>query len=360
MTRRQVPRVLPALAVATLATAAAVSVLGDTFDADGSVVAMLHVTRDAPGGEPDYASLIVYERGANVGGWVDWTCLDHQPAPDVNVFVHDTRSTARQTESDTETIRFRVDANPMRRIESVPVYNVPATDGMRAGTGTVDFAPKRGFLDELAAGKQLIVQAGRLRILTLDLATANPDVVEFKEACDRMHANAMRPPHRWALPAFEDLDPFTDRGQRGLWLFHQSSHDGGHQPQFSLNCGNDEVVHGVNVGVHLPRALRPPDLPMAATSEIRLKVDDGPVRTLEVATGKANPDRWTTFHLPRSDRSTAEIPRLLAVSRSMTVLWFDLPPMHFDLAGGRPVIAEFAATCEAMLREPPMLDEAPP
>lgn len=150
--------------------------------------------------------------------------------------------------------------------------------------------------------------------------------------------------------------PFTDRGQRGLWLFHESSHDGGDQPRFWLNCGNDEVVHGVNLGVDLPQALRPPDLPKAATSEIHIQVDHGPVRAQQVTTREVWPDRWITFDLPRGDRPMDGFPGLLAESRSMTVHWFDLPPLRFDLAGGRPVIADFAAKCEAMLREPSIVD----
>ena len=158
------------------------------------------------------------------------------------------------------------------------------------------------------------------------------------------------------MPGFEDLDPFTDRGQRGLWLFHETSHDGGNQPRLWLNCGNDEHVHGVNLGIVLPRALRP-DLPMATRSEMRVQLDDGPSRPQAVATREESPDRWTTFDLPPAERPAEGFPRLLAEGRSMTVRWFDLPPLRFDLAGGGPAIADFAAKCEAMLREPRIVDE---
>ena len=91
-------RALPPLAVASLAAGLAAQAVGDTFDADGRIVGSLHVTHEGPSGEPDYASLTVYERGADNAGWVDWTCFDHQPAPDVSVFVYDVRSSARQAE----------------------------------------------------------------------------------------------------------------------------------------------------------------------------------------------------------------------------------------------------------------------
>ena len=32
----------------------------------------------------------------------------------------------------------------------------------------------------------------------------------------------------------------------------------------------------------------------------------------------------------------------------MTIRWFQLPPVRFDLAGGRPAIAAFRARCEKM------------
>ena len=58
----------------------------------------------------------------------------------------------------------------------------------------------------------------------------------------------------------------------------------------------------------------------------------------------------------RAYTSTVEFMR----SRSMTVRLFDLAPLRFDLSGGRPAIADFAAKCEAMLREPPIVDEDSP
>ena len=90
----------------------------------------------------------------------------------------------------------------MWQMESVCVFDFSAIDVMRSRTNTADFTPRRGLLDELTAGKRLIVQVGNLRILALDLATAKPDVVEFKEACYRMYADLMRPPQRWAMPSF--------------------------------------------------------------------------------------------------------------------------------------------------------------
>ena len=138
---------------------------------------------------------------------------------------------------------------------------------------------------------------------------------------------------------------------------HEKSHDGGNQPRFWVNCGNDEYVYGVNMGADLPRALRPLGLRGAATSEMRVSVDDRPERTVWVATRKESPDRWTTFNLQPGGRTTEELRSLLAKSRLMTVHWFDLPPLSFHLAEGRPVIVDFVAKCKAMLRELSIVEE---
>ena len=325
--------------------------MGDTFDADGNAVTSLHITQEEGTGELDYANLTIYDPGEAGTGWVDLTCLDHQPMPDFDVLVYDSRTADRQERSNTDTVRVRVDGYAMREFEAVEVYYSPASDSMRSYTSTLPFVPKHGFLEEVAAGQGLIVQIGRLRILSLDLATAKPDIVEFKTACNRMYENLMRSPRRWASIASEVLDPFTDRGQISLWLFHETSHDGGDQPRFFAHCGNDEYGHGVNFGVHLtPLLQRSSAVSDGTASTLRVRANGGVVR--EVVVTNDMDQRWTTFHLSVERRPGTEFLAQLGIWSTMTVQWSDLPSYRFDLAGGRPSIAEFRAKCEAMLRLP--------
>ena len=313
-------------------------------------VSMVHVTQDDATGDLDYANLTIYDQSEADAGWVDLTCFDHQPTPDFDVLVHDSRTADRQERSNKDTVRVRVDKYEMREFEAVAVYDRPASEWMRAHTSTVDFAPERGFLEELAAGQGLIVQIGGLRILSLDLATAKPDVIEFKTACNQMYENLMRSPRRWASILSGDLDPFTDRGQTSLWLFHETSHDGGHQPRFFIHCGNDEAVHGVNFGVHLTPVLQRSVAGHGATTTLRVRADGKQVGEF-VVTNDID-QRWTTFHLPAERSPRREFLAQLGRWSTMTVLWSDLPSFRFDLAGGRPLIVEFVAKCEGMLRLP--------
>lgn len=341
---------LLAVAASALIMCIAMTAVGDTFDTDGNRITSLHITQDEATGELDYARLTIYDQSEADAGWGSWTCFDDQPTPDFGVLVFDSRPAGRQNQSETDTMRVRVDKYTMREFEAVRVYDRPASDSMRSYTSTVDFVPRRGFLEELAAGQRLIVQIGGLRILSLDLATAEPDVVEFKTACNQMYENLMRSPLRWASIASEYLDPFTDRGQAWLSLFHETSHDGGDQPRFFVHCGNDENGHGVNLGVHLTPLLQRSVVSNGATSTLRVRADGDTDREFVVANDVD--ERWTTFHLPAGRRPGREFLAQLGRWRTMTVRWSDLPSFRFDLAGGRPSIADFRAKCETMLRLP--------
>ena len=238
----------------------------------------------------------------------------------------------------------------MWRLGPVAVADVPQTDD---GRGTVAYGVtlRRGFLRELAAGERLIVKIGALPIVSLDVAAAKPDIVEFKAACDRMYANRMLPRHRWAELDFRDPDPVTGEPSLSLQLFHETSHDGGNQPRFQLSCGNDARpvgTHSVDLVAHLPRPLRPADMPAASTSELRIQVDDGSVLAIAMASRAANPDRWGTFDLPPDENPVRDLVGVLEEGRAMTIRWFHLPPLRFDLAGGRPAIAAFRARSEKM------------
>ena len=332
------------------AFAAVLGTCGGATAAGDTQVSLVHVSQDAATRELDYASLIIYDRGEARTGWVDLTCFDHQPMPEINVLVYDSRTADRQERSNTDTVRVRVDRYAMWEFRAIEVYDRPTSDSMRSHTSTVDFVPERGFLAELAAGQRLIVQIGGLRVLSLDLAAAKPDIVEFKSACNQMYENLMRSPRRWASIASEDLDPFTDRGQMSLWLFHETSHDGGDQPRFFIHCGNDEAGHGVNIGVHVTPLLQRSVVGDGATSTLRVRANGDAV--LEVVVTNDMNHRWTTFDLPTERRPGKEFLSQLGRWSTMTVQWSDLPSLRFDLAGGRPSIAEFGAKCEAMLRLP--------
>ena len=325
-------------------------VCGGATAAGDTQVSLVHVAQDESTGLLDYANLTIYDRAETRTGWVDLTCFDHQPTPDFNVLVYDSRLADRQERGNTDSVRIRVDRYAMREFEAVEVYDRPASDSMRSHTSTGDFVPQRGFLEELAAGEGLIVQIGGLQILSLDLATAKPDIVEFKTACNQMYENLMRSPRRWASIASEDLDPFTDRGQTSLWLFHERSHDGGDQPKFFVHCGNDQNGHGVNFGVHLTPLLQRSVVSHGATSRLRVSADGDGVRDLVVSNDMDQ--RWTTFHLSVERRPGTEYLAQLGRWSTMTVQWPDLPNYRFDLAGGRPLITEFGAKCEAMLQLP--------
>ena len=96
----------------------------------------------------------------------------------------------------------------------------------------------------------------------------------------------------------------------------------------------------------LPRPLRPAEMPAASTSDLRIQVDDGSVLAIEMASRAANPDRWSTFDLPPDENPVRDLVGVLEEGRAMTIRWFQLPPVRFDLAGGRPAIAAFRARCE--------------
>ena len=131
-------------------------------------------------------------------------------------------------------------------------------------------------------------------------------------------------------------------------------HEGGNQVRFGVNCANDEHAHGVGLVAELPRALRPAGLPDAATSRLRLRLDAEPFAPIVVRSTEASPDRWTTFHAAPADRVAPALPARLAEAQTLTIRWFDLPALHFDLAGGTPPVSDFAQKCRTMLARPPI------
>ena len=347
------PRIVPALACAWCVAATA---LGDSLDADRNQLTSLHVTRDDATGQSDYARLTIHDRSAADAGRAVWTCADHQPTPHFNVLVFDARPPDSENQIRTDAVRLRVDSQPWRRFDAVLVFDRPAREATPPSTGTGPVTPTRGFLDELIAGERLAVQVGGLRPLPLDLATARPDIVSFKRACDQMYQTLMRSPQRWASPGLEFLDPVTDRGQLALNLFHEASHDGGDQPRFFVHCANHEDGHGVNLGMNLPRALHRATVAHGAAPTLLIHTDADPAGQFQLTNDMA--ERWTTFHLPPHRRPPQEFLQRLARAHTMTLRFPDLPVFRVDLAGARPEITTFSARCDALLRLPSVANPA--
>ena len=250
--------VLPALVLLILPA----PTFGDTE------VSSVHVTLDESSGEPDYARLTIHDkRHEDPAGWMSLTCNGSlpdigliDPTPDIDILAFGTRPAGRRERSPVESAKFRVDGNPHRQVQT-EVMDSPSDGDMRAYTSAHDLPMNARvaseFVGELSRGQQLIAQIGDVQpVVHLDLATARPDIVEFKGACDQMHAHFQGSPDRLATIHVTEVDPFTDRGRLRLQLHHRTSHDGGPQPMFFVQCQNDSDSHGLEV-----IALVPPGAP---------------------------------------------------------------------------------------------------
>ncbi len=301
-----------------------------TAASDDTALSHHHVTHDETTGEPHTAGIMLLDRTADGTGHASLTCLDHQPAPNLAVLVYEPRSAERLAEHTSEMLRVHVDAQPMWRLGPVAVADVPQTDD---GRGTVAYGVtlRRGFLWELAAGERLIVQIGELPIVSLDVAAAKPDIVEFKAACDRI-----REPDAAATPV----------GRAGL-------------PGPRSGDGRAIAVPPV-VPRGEPRRRQPAEVPALVrqrrTPCRHRQRQPGGRSCTPLGTGrhkggpyKTCPDRCgRPFDLPPDENPVRDLVGVLEEGRAMTIRWFQLPPVRFDLAGGRPAIAAFRARCEEM------------
>ena len=323
-------------------------------------VSYMRVDRDEATGEPEIASLTIHDKTMQDSlGWVSLACTADglfSPRTAVDVLAFGTRPAERQTNTPAETVRLRIDDAPYRQVK-VDVIDHSGDDDMAPYTGTLDlpFLPveAREFVGELALGRRLIAQIGDVRpVVRVDLAAARPDIVEFKNACDRMHGNFQRSPQRWAAIWDHDVDPFTDRGRVRLQLRHETSHDGGQQPMLFVQCRNDNDRRGVDVILLVPPKLHDGDVPPGTQRGITMRFDSATAQRVALkATGRSMADDvwWDTSELPPDEQPSQGLLSQLRSSGTLVVEGFSLPPLRFNLAGGRTAIAEFAAACNPML-----------
>ena len=168
-------------------------------------VSRVHISQDESTGQPDYAILTIYDMSAEDSpGWLNETCIltvgGHDPTPNIEILAFGTRPAERQENVSAETVKLRVDTNPLHELR-VDVMDVLGDGEMQPYTATDDLPflarGAREFVDELSRGQRLIAQIGNVApVVHLDLAAARPDIVDFKNACDRMHANFQRSPQR--------------------------------------------------------------------------------------------------------------------------------------------------------------------
>ena len=190
----------------------------------------------------------------------------------------------------------------------------------------------------------MIAQIGDLPVVNLDLDAAKADIVEFSNACERMWRDFARSPRSAARIAFEDIDPFTDEGLLQMEFSHQTSHDDGPQPWVSVTCRNDEEDHGVEV--HFGASSRfQASVREDSKGTIRLRVDSDEVRELELLETKSD----HSFRIGLSPEEAKAFVDRLATARTMTMALWDIPTLRFDVANGRPVIADFGAKCRTVL-----------
>ena len=183
----------------------------------------------------DVSSCYDQTQGDPGGGWLDATCTNWafstRPSTEADLAV---QTAQRRQTGDTETFRIRVDRDAPHGWEAgTQKQDFPEDDGRPASfltSGDVPDGLVRGLIAELAAGKRMIAQIGDLPVVTLDLDAAKADIVEFRNACERMWRDFARSPRSTARIAIEAIDPFTDGGSLSMNLFHQTSHDGGPQP----------------------------------------------------------------------------------------------------------------------------------
>ena len=323
--------------LAILMTAAIQPTHGDISDVEGRKLTWLYIAKDESSGETDSAMLVLYDqsKGPSEGGWLSAECEDATPlSADVDLLV---QTTQHRLAEDSETFRVRVDRNATRRWQGdVRSIDYSEQDERPASFGTAGEVPEElawGLIAELVAGKRMIAQIGDLPVVTLDLEITKPDIVEFHNACERMWRSFLSSPRAAADFFIEDVDPFGE-GWLLLRLFHQTIHDGGVDAQIHVVCRNEGDDHGVDVlfvSDPLPRGPARLGFDSDTLSEIRLQ--------------EWNPSR---VRLDLSNDAAAFVDKL-ATAGNMTLHSPEFPTLQFDLARGRPEIADFRAKCRTLL-----------
>ena len=327
--------------------------LGDVFGDNGRRITNLHVTQDESSGRTDYASLTLYDHIAARpgGGWLDATCMyqdwSARPTAEADLLV---QTAQRRPADDTETFRIRIDQNAPHGWEAdTHKQDFPEDEGRPASFATAGDVPDelvRKLIAELATGKRMIAQIGDLAVVTLDLDAAKADVVEFRNACEGMWRDFLRSPRMAARIEHEEIDPFTDEGRVSMVLHHRLSHDGSSQPRVSVACRGDEKERAVVLWVSGLDEDQRTGGRDDGDEMVRLRVDSDAVR--ELALKEVTSGRFYAFALPLKENRVPLIDRLVA-AQSMALDCCGIPLLRFDLAMGRPVIADFRAKCRTVL-----------
>ena len=177
---------------------AAVAALAATLAVGDTGLSRFYILQDDSGDDDWSAQLRI---DADDAGHLEWICWpDHASA--LEVTVYESRTADQQEVGNKESVRFRIDWHPARST-TVETYDMSAEEAFdgRAYTFTGQLTATRGFVDELGDGQRLIAQVGSLRILSFDLATANPDIVKFRNFCERAYEKAWTPgegPRSWS------------------------------------------------------------------------------------------------------------------------------------------------------------------
>ena len=327
--------------------------LCDVFGDNDRRITNLHVTQDESTGQTDYAHLLLYDHttARPGGGWLSTTCLyqdwSARPTVEADLLV---KTGQRRPAGDTETFRIRIDRDAPHGWEAdTHKQDFPEDEGRPTSFATAGDVPDelvRGLIVELAAGKRMIARIGDLPVVTLDLDAAKADIVEFRNACEGMWRDFLRSPRRAARIEREEIDPFTDEGSVSIVLHHRLSHDGNSQPRVGVACRGDKNERAVVLWVSGLEEHRRTGGRDDGDDVVRLRVDSDAVRELTLK--EVTSEGFYTFALPLEENRVPLIDRL-ATAQSMTLDCCGIPSLRFDLAMGRPVIADFGAKCRTVL-----------
>ena len=165
------------VAIAIGASGAELTTVGETD------VSLFQVEQDEFTDDLKYADLYLIADGRE--GSLLWACWHDHAQSEFDIRVNQRRAARRREKGDTERVRFRVDRHASWA-ETAAVLDIEADEFGGAWTSAVDFVASRRFVDQVVAGKRMIVQIADLGTVSYDLVTAKPDIVGFVRACERM------------------------------------------------------------------------------------------------------------------------------------------------------------------------------
>ena len=323
---------------------------GNTWDDSGQMIARLHVTHDESIGVADHASLDLYDQTTAdpKGGYLSATCIDGGFGPSLSVDLN-LRTGHRPQVDDTESLRTRIDRGGLSAWEAViSQYDLSKYDGKPATFVTSGDVPDklvRGLIADMAGGKRMIFQIANLPVVTLDLATAKEDIVEFRSACEGMLRHFERSPHSVARIGSE-VDPFTDEGLHQLELLDWTRHRD--QPwSVGVLCGRLGEWSGVAFFLAEWWLFQGtvPDKPKS----VHLRIDSEDARELGLSEKSSVSAPHRGFQVDLSPHVAMALVNRLSTAHTMVLDTEGLPAQRLDLVKGRPVIADFAAKCRTVV-----------